>query len=186
MHFTTTYVVTFPSRVILTKDRNMACHNYDVVACYFGMLMINEMYWLSYLLSFDWYHIWRHLLCSKLFASCISLFNLVQSLDRLACLGDNYDRWFSRDPLQVVLCRRPCLAVLAWAGMLTLYVVHPAFPLPTTALPTLQGALKDGFGEAVVACDMPEPCKFPSLDSCQKSFRLKFCVFDRLKIQIIW
>ena len=30
-------------------------------------------------------------------------------------------------------------------------VVHPAFPLPTTALPTFQGALKDGFGEAVVA-----------------------------------
>ena len=30
--------------------------------------------------------------------------------------------------------------------------------------------LKDGFGEAVVACDMPEPCKFPSLDSCQKKF----------------
>ena len=29
-------------------------------------------------------------------------------------------------------------------------VVQPAFPLPTTALPTVQGALKDGFGEAVV------------------------------------
>ena len=26
----------------------------------------------------------------------------------------------------------------------------------------------DGFGEAVVACDMPEPRQFPSLDSCQK------------------
>ena len=25
-------------------------------------------------------------------------------------------------------------------------------------------------GEAVVACDMPEPCKFPSSDSCQKRF----------------
>ena len=34
----------------------------------------------------------------------------------------------------------------------------------------LQGALKDGFGEVVVACDMPEPCKFLSLDSCQKTF----------------
>ena len=32
------------------------------------------------------------------------------------------------------------------------------FPLPTTASPTLQGALKDGFGEAVVACDMSELC----------------------------
>ena len=38
-------------------------------------------------------------------------------------------------------------------------VVHPGFPLPTTALPTLQGVQKDGFGKAVVACDMPEPCK---------------------------
>ena len=36
--------------------------------------------------------------------------------------------------------------------------------------PTLQGGPKDGFGEAVVACDMPEPCKFPSFDSCQKRF----------------
>ena len=43
-------------------------------------------------------------------------------------------------------------------------VVHPTFPLLTMALPTLQGALKDGFGEAGVACDVPEPCKFPPLD----------------------
>ena len=49
-------------------------------------------------------------------------------------------------------------------------VVHPAFRLPTTASPILQGALKDGFAEAVVACDMREPCKFPSLYSCQKKF----------------
>ena len=47
-------------------------------------------------------------------------------------------------------------------------VVHPAFPLLTTASPTLRGALKDGFGEAVVACDMLEPCKIPSLDGCRK------------------
>ena len=43
-------------------------------------------------------------------------------------------------------------------------------PLPQPPIPLLQGALKDGFGEAVVARDMPEPCKFPSLDSCQKRF----------------
>ena len=36
------------------------------------------------------------------------------------------------------------------------------------ASPTLQGALKDGFGEAVVACDMPEPCQISSVGSCQK------------------
>ena len=31
-------------------------------------------------------------------------------------------------------------------------VVHPAFRLPTTASLIHQGALKDGFGETVVAC----------------------------------
>ena len=36
------------------------------------------------------------------------------------------------------------------------------------ASPTFKGALKDDFGEAVVACEMPEPCKFSFLDSCQK------------------
>ena len=34
------------------------------------------------------------------------------------------------------------------------------------AVCTLQGALKGGFGEAVMACDMPEPCKFLSVASC--------------------
>ena len=32
----------------------------------------------------------------------------------------------------------------------------------------LQGALKDGFGEAVIAHDMPKPREFPVLDSYQK------------------
>ena len=56
-----------------------------------------------------------------------------------------------------------------WHGQLCplFDVVHPAFPLLTTVLPTFQGDLKDGLGEAVTACDMPEPCKFLSLDSCQ-------------------
>ena len=35
-------------------------------------------------------------------------------------------------------------------GCPLLEVVHPAFPLPTRMSPTLQGALKDGFGEAEV------------------------------------
>ena len=49
-------------------------------------------------------------------------------------------------------------------------VAHPAFPLLITALPTLQGALKDGFGETVMAFDVPEPCKFPFQGICQKTF----------------
>ena len=48
--------------------------------------------------------------------------------------------------------------------------VHVAFSLPVTASPTLQGTLKDGFGESVVACDMPKPHMFLSLESCQKRF----------------
>ena len=31
--------------------------------------------------------------------------------------------------------------------------------------------MNNGFREAVVACDMPEPCKFPSLGSSQKKFQ---------------
>ena len=49
-------------------------------------------------------------------------------------------------------------------------MLSKAFPLPTTELPTLQGALRDGFGEAVVVCDMPKPRKFLPLDIYQKRF----------------
>ena len=56
------------------------------------------------------------------------------------------------------------------AGRPLLDVVHPTFPLLTTASPTLQGVLKDDFGEVVVACDMMKQRRFPSLDSCQKRF----------------
>ena len=54
--------------------------------------------------------------------------------------------------------------------MSTVWCCRPVFPLPTTASPTLQGALKNSFGEVVLACDMPKPCKFQSHDSCQKRF----------------
>ena len=66
----------------------------------------------------------------------------------------------------------PCEQFWHGQGCPLFDVVHPAFSLLTTASPTLQGAQEDGFGEAVVSCDMPEPCKFPSLDSCQKRFLL--------------
>ena len=42
--------------------------------------------------------------------------------------------------------------------------------LSTTASPTLQGSLEDGSREDLLACDMPEPCKFPSFCSCQERF----------------
>ena len=77
---------------------------------------------------------------------------------------------FSRDPLPVFSAGG--LREQFWYGLgCSLFdVVHSVIPLPTTASPTLQGALKDGFGGAVVACEMSELCKFPSLDSCRKRF----------------
>ena len=51
---------------------------------------------------------------------------------------------------------------------LTLSIQH--FLCRPRRRPSLEDALKDGFGEAVVACDMSEPCKFLSLYICQKRF----------------
>ena len=59
-----------------------------------------------------------------------------------------------------LFCRGPLRAVLACPHF---DVVHPEFPVPTMAPPTLQGALKGGFGKDVVVYDMPEPCKLSFL-----------------------
>ena len=77
---------------------------------------------------------------------------------------------FSRDSLLVFSAGGHCEQF--WHGQKypLFNAVHPVFPLPTTASPILQGALKDGFGEAVVACGMPKPCKLGSLDSCRGYF----------------
>ena len=64
-------------------------------------------------------------------------------------------------------------------------VIHPAFPLSTTASPTLQDALKDGLGEDFVACDMPKPCQFLSLDHCQKRFCGSLKEVDRAPLQAV-
>ena len=76
----------------------------------------------------------------------------------------------SREPPPIFSVGGPCEQFWHLQRCALFDVVHPAFPMPTTALPALQVALKDGFVEAVVACEMPAPCKFPSLDSCQKRF----------------
>ena len=49
-------------------------------------------------------------------------------------------------------------------------VVPPAFLVLTIVSHTLQGALKDGFSEAIVARNLIQPCKFLSIDSFQKRF----------------
>ena len=99
-----------------------------------------------------------------------SQFSSVQSLYRFGRRG--HEERFSSDSLPVFSVGGPCEQF--WHGQeCPLFdVVHPACPLPTTTSPKLQRALKDGFGEAVVAWDMPEPCEFPSLYSCLKRFLL--------------
>ena len=57
--------------------------------------------------------------------------------------------------------------------------------MPTAASPTLQGALRDGFGEAVVVCDMYKPYKFLSLDSCQKRFLWTHKEVDRALLPVV-
>ena len=62
-------------------------------------------------------------------------------LDRLCRRGNMTE--FSRDPLPVFSARGHCEQFRHGQGCPLFDVVYPAFPLPTTALPTLQGALKD-------------------------------------------
>ena len=58
-------------------------------------------------------------------------------------------------------------------------IVQVAFSLLTTTSTILQGALKDGLGDAVVARNMPEPCEFQDktrqdnlIDLINEAFRL--------------
>ena len=53
------------------------------------------------------------------------------------------------------------------------------------AWPTFQGALEDGFGEAVVARDMPKPCRIPFLDICRKSYLWAHKVADLALHQVV-
>ena len=100
--------------------------------------------------------------------SC-AIFSSVQSLGRLGRRGDTRDD--SAEILFQPFQQKAFVSSSGYGQGCTFFdVVHPAFPLPTTASPTLQCALKDGFGEAVTACGMLEPCKFLSLDSCSKRF----------------
>ena len=82
--------------------------------------------------------------------------------------GTNQQRFSSSFYLQEAIVSTSCMG----RDVHSLTLVHLSFPLQTASSPTLQGALKDGLGEAVVVCEMPEPCKFLSLNKCQKRFLL--------------
>ena len=92
--------------------------------------------------------VWNQSLCDLFSPSDSS----VQSPDRLSRQRDVRD-----DSAEVLLQSFLQEALLSSSGMgkgCPLFdVVHPTFPLPTMVLPTLQGALKNGFEEAVMACD---------------------------------
>ena len=68
-------------------------------------------------------------------------------------------------------CRRPLWASLAWAQIMSILWCCPSsISSAYHGVAHIQGVLKFGFGEVVEACDLPEPCKFPSLDSYQQRF----------------
>ena len=105
---------------------------------------------------------------------CISC--SVQSLDRLGRREDMRD-----DSADILFQSFLQEALVSSSGMArdlsSLNVVHPAFPLLTTASSTLQGAMKDGFGEAVVTCKYPNHANFPlstvaRRDSCGPTRKL--------------
>ena len=71
-----------------------------------------------------------------------------------------------------LFCRRPLWAVLAWARMSTLWGCPSSISSADHSVTHPPRWPEGWFGEAVVACEMPvpEPCKFPSSDNCQKRF----------------
>ena len=80
-------------------------------------------------------------------------------VDHLGHWGEHEER-FSSDPLPVFFAGDSCEQFWHRQICSVFDVVHPAFRLLTMALPTIQGALKDGSGEAVMVGDMPKLCKF--------------------------
>ena len=95
-------------------------------------------------------------------------FSSVQSLDRFGRRGDMRD-----DSAEILFQSFLQEALVSSSGMgrdVHSLMLSSSISLPTTASPTPQGLLKDGFGEAVMACDTPELCKFPSLDIARKGF----------------
>ena len=66
---------------------------------------------------------------------------------------------FSGDPFPVFSSGGHCEQLWRGQGCPLLEFVYPAFPLPTTASPILQGTLKGCFGEATMARDTLQQCQ---------------------------
>ena len=92
----------------------------------------------------------------------------INFLDQLSCQRDMGDN--SAEILFLTFLQE---ALVSSSGMgrdvhsLMLSIQHSSASHGITHPPR---SLKDGFGEVVVVCDMPDSCKFPSFDSCRKRF----------------
>ena len=98
----------------------------------------------------------RRFYCEKIDSRLLSPVQFSPFTDGIE--GGHEER-FSRDPLPIFSAGGPCEHFWHGQGCPLFDVAHQKCPLPTMASPTFQGALKDDFGEAVVECDLPEPCK---------------------------
>ena len=92
------------------------------------------------------------------------------SVPRPTGSSGGHEGWFSRDPLPVFFAGGPCGQFWHGQGCPLFEIVRLAFPLLTMVSSTLQGALKNDFGEVVVVCDVPKPCESLSLNTshCSK------------------
>ena len=111
------------------------------------------------------------------FLSVISEYKVQFSLLTNRVVG-GHDRQLSRGPLPVFFAGGPCEWLWHKQRCPLFDVVHPAFPLLTTALPILQGALTDSSAEVVTVCDTREPWQFLPLESWQKKFLLPYKEVD--------
>ena len=79
-----------------------------------------------------------------------------------------HERSFSRDPLLVFFAEGPLWAVVAWAGMSTLWWCPSSISSADHGAAHSSQCPEGWFWRGYRACDMSKPCNFTSLDSCQK------------------
>ena len=146
------------------------CVHYGALLSYFIFLIYLVTHYPNYFCKFSLDRL-AHVL---LLFFCIILLHapmLVQFSPLTNRVMGVHEGRFSRDPLQVFCAGGHCEQFWHKQGCPLFDVAHPAFPLPTMASfnvqralkesessvfkTTLQGALKNGFGEAFMAYDMP-------------------------------
>ena len=103
---------------------------------------------------------WRMLRKGKTSVKYIDKFSSVQFSPLINLVAGGHEGRFSGDPGTVFFCRRSSWADLACAGMSTLWCCPSSISSADYGVAYAASALKDGFGEAVVVCDMLEPCEY--------------------------